>query len=65
MERTHSLNVESDNGEEILFVCDEPGCDRRVVLKRSGDLVVIDRGDFFTRHTGGTGPLSVSANLSQ
>ncbi len=65
MERTHSLNVESDNGGEILFVCNDSECRRRLVLKRSGDLVVIDRGDFFARHAGGTGPLRVSAELSQ
>lgn len=65
MDAVHHLNVESDNGEEILFVCDDSECNRRLVVKRSGGLVVIDRGDFFACHVGGTGPLSVSADISQ
>lgn len=65
MDAVHVLNVESDNGQEILFTCPEAECRRRLVLKRSGGMVVIDRGDFFARHVGSTGPVNLSAGLSQ
>ena len=58
----HTLDIESDDGRELLMVC--PGCGRRLVLKRpQGDgpaeMVVIDRGDFAALHEGGIGPLRV------
>ncbi len=65
MDAVHVLNVESDNGQEILFACPETECRRRLVLKRSGGMVVIDRGDFFARHVGSTGPINLSSGLSQ
>ena len=60
----HHLELEADNGDELLLVCEASECGRRLVLKRSGGLVVIDRGDFYARHIGGTGQLSVNADLS-
>jgi hypothetical protein len=65
MDVVHVLDVEADDGQEILFVCPESGCRRRLVLKRSGEMVVIDRGDFFARHVGATGPISMNAGVSQ
>jgi len=65
MDAVHVLNVESDNGHEILFVCPETECQRRLVLKRSGGMVVIDRGDFYARHVGATGPLSMTSGVAQ
>ncbi len=65
MDALHVLDVEADNGQEILFVCPESGCQRRLVLKRSGEMVVIDRGDFYARHVGGTGPISMSAAIPE
>jgi hypothetical protein len=59
----HRMTLESDNGEELLFVCSHGGCGRRLVLQRSGGLVVLDRGDFFALHSGGTGGLSISAEI--
>ena len=61
MERTHRMTLEADNGTEALFTCPEPGCGRRLVVKRPGGLVVIDQGDFFALHTGGTVGLHVTA----
>ncbi|HEX6578814.1 MAG TPA: hypothetical protein VF082_10630 [Jiangellaceae bacterium] len=50
----HRLTMEADNGHEVLFACSVESCGRRLVVKRSGDLVVLDRGDFFAHHAGGT-----------
>ena len=59
----HRMDVEADNGDEVLLVCPLPECGRRVVIKRSGGLVVLDRGDFFATHSGGTAGLTVSASV--
>jgi hypothetical protein len=56
--------LDADNGEELLFICPHEGCGRRLVLKRSGGLVVLDQGDFFALHSGGTGGLEISAGIS-
>jgi hypothetical protein len=56
--------LESDNGEELLFACPHEECGRRLVLKRSGGLVVIDQGDFFALHSGGTEGLEISAGIN-
>jgi hypothetical protein len=63
MEPVHRMVVESDNGREALFVCPEAACGRRLVLKRGGGLVVLDQGDFYALHTGGTNGLHVSTSL--
>jgi len=34
------------------------------VLKRSGGLVVLDQGDFFALHSGGTEGLAISAGIT-
>src|SRR3712207_7976330 len=39
VDAVHRMVVESDNGSETLFVCPEPSCGRRLVLKRAGGLV--------------------------
>jgi hypothetical protein len=56
--------VEADNGEEILFVCPVAGCGRRLIVKRSGDLIVLVQGDFFAFHVGGTAGLAISASIT-
>lgn len=61
MQTTHHFDIDSDNGEEVVMTCPEDGCRRRIVVKRSGGLVVLDQGDFFALHTGGTPGLRVSA----
>jgi hypothetical protein len=64
MSDRHRMTLEADNGAEVMFLCPEPGCGRRLVLKRGGGLVVLDRGDFWAMHSGGTPGLSVSASVS-
>ena len=59
----HEMTVEADNGDEVLFACPHEGCRRRLVVKRSGGLVVLDQGDFWARHSGGTPGLRISARL--
>lgn len=61
----HQLYVEANTGAEILFVCPEEACGRRLVLKREGGLVVIDQGDFHARHVGGLGSISVATDVRQ
>ena len=56
---THHMTVTSDDGAEMLLECPEEYCGRRVVVKRSSEIVVIDQGDFFARHAGGNGPVTV------
>lgn len=64
MNPQHRMILDADNGEELLFACPHEGCGRRLVLKRSGGLVVLDQGDFFARHSGGTQGLEISAGIS-
>jgi hypothetical protein len=56
----HQMVAEQDNGAEILFVCPVDPCRRRLVLKRRGGVVVLDRGDTSVRHVGGCGPLDLA-----
>ena len=63
MTSKHRMNLEGDNGAEMLFVCPHDGCGRRVVLKRSGGLTVLDQGDFFAMHRGGTSALEISGAI--
>jgi len=64
VEAIHQLTAEADNGDEIVFACHEPDCGRRLVLKRSGGLVVLDRGDFFARHVGGSDGVTISTAIA-
>jgi hypothetical protein len=63
MNPQHRMILDSRSGEELLFVCPHEGCGRRLVLKRSGELVVLQTGDFFALHSGGTEGLGVSARF--
>ncbi len=64
MNPLHRMEIETDNGQDVLFVCPVDSCGRRLVLKRSGGLVVLNRGDFFAYHTGGTGGLEISSGIA-
>jgi hypothetical protein len=61
----HRMMLEEDNGAELLFVCPHDGCGRRLVLKRSGGFTVLDRGDFFALHYGGTSALEISNGIDE
>lgn len=64
MNPQHRMTLDSDNGTELLFACPHEGCGRRLVLKRSGGLVVLNQGDFFALHSGGTEGLEILAGIS-
>lgn len=59
----HHFDIDSDNGDEIVMVCPHDACRRRIVISRSGRLVVIDRGDFSALHTGGTEGLRITTSV--
>jgi hypothetical protein len=60
MNPVHELTVEADDGMDVLFVCPVEGCGRRVVVRRSGDLIVLDKGNFYALHVGGTSGPEIS-----
>lgn len=60
MDPTHRMSIEADNGDEILLACPDRACGRRVVVKRSGGLVVLDQGNFYATHYGGSIGLSIT-----
>ncbi len=64
MNPKHRMVLEADNGTELLFVCPYDGCGRRLVLNRSGGLTILDRGDFFALHYGGTEGLEISGGMA-
>ena len=52
----HQMVCESETAAEVLFVCADESCGRRVVVGKSRPrLTVIDRGDFTARHVGSLG----------
>ncbi|MFF5076997.1 hypothetical protein ACFY36_08090 [Actinoplanes sp. NPDC000266] len=56
----HEMICEAENATEVLFVCTDDSCGRRVVVGKSRPrLTVIDRGDFFARHVGSLGGISI------
>lgn len=61
MDELHELTIESDDGTDVLFACPVEGCGRRVVVRRSGQLIVLDKGDFYALHVGGTSGLEISS----
>ena len=64
MNPEHRMILDAHNGDELLFVCPHEECGRRLVLKRSGGLVVLDQGDFFALHSGGLAGLEISPGIS-
>ena len=56
----HEMACEAETPSEVLFVCREEACGRRVVVGKSRPgLTVIDRGDFWARHVGSIGGLAM------
>jgi hypothetical protein len=60
----HRMTIEADNGDEMLLACPHDDCGRRVVIRRSGGFVVLDRGDVYATHSGGTIGLTMSAGVA-
>ncbi|MFC3744487.1 hypothetical protein [Paractinoplanes deccanensis] len=57
---SHEMVCEAENAHEVLFVCTDDACGRRVVVgKARPGLTVIDRGDFSARHVGSLGGISI------
>jgi hypothetical protein len=53
---SHEMVCEAETAAEVLFVCVDESCGRRVVVGKSRPrLTVIDRGDFSVRHSGSLG----------
>ncbi|MEV6303058.1 hypothetical protein AB0M02_26830 [Actinoplanes sp. NPDC051861] len=58
----HNMSCEAENGNEVLFVCTEAACGRRVVVgKGRPRLTVINQGDFSVQHFGSLGGAGISA----
>jgi hypothetical protein len=56
----HRMVCEGENAAEVLFVCTDDQCGRRVVVGKSRPrLVVIDHGDFSASHVGSLGSVFV------
>ena len=56
----HEMACEAETPSEVLFVCVDEACGRRVVVGKSRPgLTVIDRGDFSVRHAGSLGGVAV------
>jgi len=54
------MTCEAETPSEVLFVCRDEACGRRVVVGKSRPgLTVIDRGDFAVRHAGSLGGVAV------
>ena len=59
VDELHLLTVESDNGIDVVYVCSQVGCGRRVAVNRSGELVVVVQGDFYAFHARTTEGLEI------
>jgi hypothetical protein len=57
---THRMVCEGENAADVLFVCTDEACGRRVVVgKNRPRLVVIDHGDFSASHIGSLGGVHI------
>ncbi|HJU02447.1 MAG TPA: hypothetical protein VJ966_14735 [Actinomycetes bacterium] len=58
---SHEMACEAETASEVLFVCTDETCGRRVVVGKSRPrLTVLDRGDFSVRHVGSLGGVVVA-----
>lgn len=58
MEPIHRMIEVADDGDGMLYHCEE--CLRQVVMKRSGEFIVLRQGEFAAAHVGGHGPLELT-----
>ena len=57
---SHEMTCEAETPSEVLFVCTDEACGRRVVVGKSRPrLTVIDRGNFSVRHAASLGGLTM------
>jgi hypothetical protein len=64
MNPVHHLTIEADDGADVLFVCSVESCGRRVVVRRSGGLIVLQQGDFFAFHRGGSDGIEMAVGIT-
>jgi hypothetical protein len=60
----HQMDLVQRNGEEMLFVCPVESCRRRLVLGSRGEMTILERGDFFASHSGGTPGLEITSSVA-
>jgi hypothetical protein len=52
----HRMTCQGENAAEVLFVCNDEQCGRRIVVgKARPRLVVLDQGDLSASHLGSLG----------
>jgi hypothetical protein len=60
----HQMIAPDATADETLFVCTDDACGRRVVVnRRTGQLTVIDQGDFWALHSGNTLGVPISMGI--
>jgi hypothetical protein len=64
MNQVHHLTIEADDGADVLLACSVESCGRRVVVRRSGGLVVLQQGDFFAFHRSGSDGIEIAADIT-
>jgi hypothetical protein len=64
MNQVHHLTIEADDGADVLLTCSVESCGRRVVVRRAGGLIVLQQGDFFALHRGGSDAIEIAADIT-
>ncbi len=62
MDFTHWMEVDDQAEDAVVFACPESGCGRRVVVGGAHGYQVIATGDFYARHVGAVGPVSLEVD---
>jgi hypothetical protein len=66
VEQRHVMSLVDRSGSEMVFLCDDGECRRRVMIDTgAGRRVVIDQGDRSVPHGGGTGHIVVTTSTVQ
>jgi hypothetical protein len=60
---THAMIAEATYPGEVLFVCRDAACGRKVVIRRR-EMVVLDRGDPSAQHFGTLTPPELVCELT-
>jgi len=64
MDDVHAYDIEAENSVETMFTCTVASCGRRIVIHRGEHrMTVLEQGDFFARHQGGTPGLVLSVTV--
>lgn len=61
----HRLQIETDSGHDVVFVCTDAGCGRRLAINRqTRELTIVVQGDFHASHSGGTSGLQMGLSVA-